>query len=238
MRGTLTIAGRELRSSFCTPGPYVIGALFLAAMGVVFWAGVFDAGRHATLRPVFQVATWILLFVGPALGMGALSDERKHGTIEMLLTGPVSEAEVILGKFLGAMVFLLVITMPLAVQAYALELHGRPDYGEMLCGWLGLMLAGMAYVATAVFTSTLAASQIIAFLSAFFFWLALGLAGKVLPPYLPEGLRRLVFASDPDPRLQDFAIGLLDSGNVAYFVVIAAAFLVGAIKVLESRRWR
>jgi ABC-2 type transport system permease protein len=120
----------------------------------------------------------------------------------------------------------------------ALERFGRPDYGEVMCGYLGLIVAAAAYVASGVLASTLTASQPVAFLLALFFWLTLGLSAKLLPGHVSDPWSAWVFAIDPDLRLRDFTIGLVDTSNVVFFLSIAAVFLIAAVQALAARRWR
>ena len=148
------------------------------------------------------------------------------------------EVEVILGKFCGAMGLLLLMLTPTAIYVIALEAYGRPDYGELLCGYLGLALAGTAYVSSGILASTLTNSQPVAFLAALFFWLTLGLATKLLPGHVSSEWAGVIFALDPDIRLRDFTIGLIDTSNVVYFLTIAGAFLIASVLSLSSRRWR
>lgn len=236
MSRTIAIAGRELRAYFLSPGGYIIIALFLLVTGGFFWAGVLHQGQVASLRSVFGIGTWLLAFIGPAITMRLLSEEYRSGTIEMLMTSPVSEWHIILGKFLGAAGFLLVMLLPTGVYVIAMEVYGRPDYGELLCGYLGLLLAGSAYVAGGVLASTFTSSHAVAFLLSLFFWLVLGFSAKMLPGQLDERWARIIFAFDPDLRLQDFAIGLIDTSNVAYFLTLSIAFLLLAVKSLQARR--
>jgi ABC-2 type transport system permease protein len=101
-----------------------------------------------------------------------------------------------------------------------------------------LLLAATAYVASGVFASTLTNSQPVAFLLALFFWLTIGLSAKLLPSHLPEDWARVAFAIDPDLRMRDFTIGLIDTSNIVYFVSIAAVFLVAAVQSVRARRWQ
>lgn len=232
------IASRELRAYFLSPAGYIIIALFLLVTGGVFYFGAFASGEIASMRPVFGMGTWLLAFIAPAVTMRLISEELRLGTMEMLMTCPVREVEVILGKFLGAMGLLLLMLLPTAAFVLALEMYGRPDYGELLCGYLGLLLAGTAYLASGVLASTLTSSQPVAFLLALFFWLALGIGAKIVPGHIGEEWVGVVFAIDPDVRLRDFTIGLIDTSNVVYFLSFAAVFLVLAVVSLQARRWR
>lgn len=231
------IARRELRALFLSPAGYVVTALFVMFTGIVFVVRAFEPGQPASLRPVFEYGTWVLLFIAPAITMRAISEELRLGTLETLLTSPASAFEVILGKFVAAVGFLLVILLPTAAFVGALEIYGRPDYGELLCGYLGMMLAGSAYLASGLLASALTSSQVVAYLVAVFFWLVLSMATKLLPAYVGDAFSAAAIAADPDLRLRDFAIGLVDTANVVYFLSIAGMFLGLAVAALAARRW-
>jgi ABC-2 type transport system permease protein len=234
---TLAIARRDFASYFLTPTGYVVTALYLLFTGGFFLYG-FQPGQTATMRPVFEYGAWALLFIGPAISMRMISEEMRTGTAEMLMTAPVSEFSVIMGKFIAASWFLLVMLVPTVVYVVALEMYGRPDYGELSAGYMGVVCAGLAYLASGLFASTLTSSQLVAFMVALFFWLVLSVGAKMLPAYLPEPWSQLAVALDPDLRLRDFAIGLIDTANIAFFAGIAVFFLAAAVKSLEARRWR
>lgn len=238
MKCALAIATREIRAYYLTPGGYIIAALFLLICGGVFFFGGFAPGEIASMRSVFGFGTWMLAFIAPAITMRLFSEEFRLGTLEMLMTSPVREAEVVIGKYLGALGFLLLMLVPTLVFVLALEMYGRPDYGEMATGYLGLILAGAAYLASGLLASTLTSSQPVAFLLAFFFWMALGIGTKILPGHVSDPWATIVFALDPDTRLRDFTIGLVDTANVVYFVSLAAVFLVAATLSVQARRWR
>lgn len=238
MSRIVALTGRELRSYFLSPVGYIVTALFLVVTGLIFMRYTFDQGQPASLRPVFELGAWMLLFVCPAITMRAISEERRMGTFEMLMTSPISEIEVILAKFIAALGFLVIMLVPTLVYVVLLELYGRPDYGELFCGYLGMVLAGMAYLASGILASALTMSQVVAFLLTLFFWLTLSMGAKFLPQYLHEPWATAAFAADPDPRLRDFAIGLIDSSNVIYFISLTALFLIAATRTLEARRWR
>jgi len=237
MTRLIAIARRDFASYFLTPIGYVVIALFLLVSGVFFSYG-FRQGQTATMRPVFELGTWMLLFIGPAISMRMIAEETRLGTIEMLMTAPVGEGEVIFGKFLAAAMFLIVMLVPTGVYVVALEIYGRPDYGELLCGYLGMFLAGLAYLASGILASTMTSSQVVAFLIALFFWLVLAIGAKLLPPYLTDPWNSLVIRIDPDIRLRDFAIGLVDTANIVYFLSFTVVFLLAGVKSLETRRWR
>jgi ABC-2 type transport system permease protein len=167
----------------------------------------------------------------------AFAEEYRLGTFETLMTCPVREGEIVLGKFLGALALLALMLLPTLVYVVVLEIYGRPDYGELVCGYLGLLLAGSVYLASGLLASTLTVSQPVAFLVALFFWLTIGFAAKLLPSHLDDSTARIVFALDPDLRLGDFTIGLVDTSNIVYFLSLTALFLLASVAALQGRRW-
>ncbi len=240
----LALSVREFNAFFLTPTGYIVTALFLFLSGIAFIGG-FDAGKVASMRSVFGVGIFLLVVIGPAISMRSLAEEYRLGTIEALLTAPISAGEVILGKFLGSMAFLVAMLLPTLIYVVLLESFGRPDYGELASGYLGMLLAGAAFISGGILASTLTASQVVAFLVSLFFWLILVTASKALPLALENWLpgvfsdRTYAFllAWDPDARLKDFAIGLIDTGNVIYFLAYVVVFLAISIRSLEARRW-
>ena len=150
----------------------------------------------------------------------------------------------IVGKFAAALGFLALLMAPTGVFVVALELYGRPDYGELLCGYLGVLLAGCVYLASGILASTLTSSQVVAYLLTVFFWVLVLLVTKGLPQTdllsgaLKTHVDELALAADPDLRLRDFAIGLIDSNNFAYFGTLTVVLLIAAARLLDARRWR
>lgn len=236
LRATLAIARREIIAAFGTPAGWVAAALLLLPCGIVFATTTFRTGEPASLRQVFQAAGWAMLFVAPAITMRSISDELRLGTLETLFAAPIGEGAIVLGKFIGAVAQLAVAIAPTALFALALELHGRPDWGELACGWAGLLLAGSLYAASGLLFSTLSASQLVAYLSALFFWLVLAMSTRILPQRAPEQLAAILYGADPLARLRDFTLGLFDTAHVAYFVLFTAVALAGATLSLKARR--
>ena len=244
MRVLAAIAGRELRAYFLSPGGYVVAALFTLLNGLLFVRLVFNQGEPAALRPIFGFSMIAFMLVCPALTMHMISEELRLGTIEVLMTCPVRSAEIILGKFAAALGFLVLLLAPTLVFVVALEIYGRPDYGELLCGYLGVILAGSAYLASGILASTLTASQVVAYLITVFFWLVLLLLtnllpqAELLPPAWRDAWSGVLFRLDPNLRLRDFAIGLVDTANVVYFCSLTAVLLIASVKFLDARRLR
>ncbi len=244
MRATAAIAARELAACFRSPGGYVVAALYTLINGWLFVRYVFDQGEPATLRPVFAFSMVAFALICPAVTMRMISEELRAVTIEVLLTAPLGAGQVIAGKFLAAWGFLLLLLAPTGLFVAALEIHGRPDYGEVAAGYLGVALAASMYLAGGILASTLTPSQVVAYLISVLFWIILLLSAKGLPQtdLLPAawraGIVDVLFALDPDVRLRDFSIGLIDTANVVYFASFTGVFLIAATLALEARRWR
>ncbi len=244
MSAVRAIAGRELRAFFLTPGGYVIAALYMLVNGWLFVRYIFNPGEVATLRPIFTFSMLAFMLICPAVTMRMISEELRLGTLETLLTSPVRSAEIIFGKYLAALGFLAILLAPTLVFVVALEVYGRPDYGELACGYLGVLFAGSVYLASGILASTLTASQVVAYLITVLFWIIVLLGTKgllqtdVLPVAWQERVGDVVIAADPTMRLVDFAIGLFDSAHVVYFASLTLVLLIAAVGFLETRRWR
>ncbi len=236
MPATLTIARRDFAGLFLTPTGPIVGALFAFIAGLAFQQVTFLPGEPANLRAVLDFAGWELLVIAPALTMRSLSEELRAGTIETLFTSPIREIQIVIGKYGASMLFLAVMLSPILIMAMAVEIHGRPDYGELFCGLLGLLLVGSAYVSSGIFASTLSASQVVSYLLTLFFWISVSVAVLFLPRLLSPAWADAVFAMDHSRRLADFTIGLMDTANVGYFLALTALFLAMAAVSLTVRR--
>jgi ABC-2 type transport system permease protein len=234
------IARRELFSYFVSPIAYVAMFLFLIACGFAF-AQDFSPGQPALMRHVFEWMLWFLAFVVPILCMGSISQEWASGTIETLMTAPVSDTEVVLGKFIGAWSFVLLLLAPTLLYAVVLRIFSTPalDIGPVINGYVGMVLAAALFVAVSLFCSSLTRSQVVAAVSAFGIlalitiipWLVA--AWTALPEFWRTVVNQAVYA-----RYADFSKGVFDTAHVVFFVAATAVFLFLTVKVLESRRWK
>ncbi len=232
------IARRELSSYFYSPIAYVVMMLFLLASGVFFWDD-FQPGQPVEMRHIFEWMVWLLVFVVPVLCMGLLAQEWATGTIETLMTSPIGEGEVVVGKFLGSLMFFGVLLIPTLLFVAMLRMYGLPDYGPIFSGYLGIILVGGMYIAITLFCSSLTKSQVVAAATA-----AAILFVITIVPYIAAGRATLsgfwrgVTDQAVYRRYSDFAKGVIDSGNVVFFVAITAVFLFLTVKVMEARRWK
>ena len=238
MSVTTTIAKRELSSYFFSPIAYVAMILFLAACGVAF-IDDFRPGQVVAMRSIFDWMVWLLVFIVPVLCMGLLAQEFSSGTVETLMTAPVTDQQVVLGKFLGAMGFLMALVLPTLLYVVLLAIYGRPDYGPILSGYLGIVLVGALFTAVGLFCSALTRSQVVAAVSAAAFLFAVTVIpwwvrGKViLDQWISKAVDQFV-----QTRYADFSKGVIDTGNVVFFIACTVLLLFLTIKVVESRRWR
>ncbi len=235
MNNILTIARRQFQSYFNGPVAYIVICLVLLALGFFFWETFFLFGR-ATARELFRWLGLILVFSIPALTMGLLAEEKRTDTIELLITMPVTEAEVVLGKFLGAfglLVVLLLLTLPYPISVATL---GDLDWGPVISGYLGLLLQGGALMAIGLMASSWTDNQLIALFVALAICVFLWVIDKFLP-LLPVGAASVLEWVSLDSHFQSMSRGVIDLRDVLYFVSIMIFALGLAFRALESRRW-
>ena len=244
MRKMLVLARREMASYFVSPMAYVIGALFLLFCGAVFFFGgyinipIFEPGREASLRALFEVMALLMIVVAPLLTMKLVSEEFRSGTIETLMTSPVTDTQVVMGKFLGVMAFYLALVATTLVFLGLLYVYGQPDGGIALMGYLGMVLLGAAFISVGLFASTLTSYQIVAGIVG----IAIlgGMAGmtQLLIMNAGEPINYIAARMNVLTYFRDFAKGVFDTRAVVFFLSVTAAFLFLSVKTLESRRWR
>ena len=240
MRKTLLLTRRDLSAYFVSPIAYVAMVFFLFLSGILFgspWIGAFRPGQPAQLQSVYYLVSFVLLLVIPALTMRTLAEERGSGTIETLLTAPITDAQVVVAKFLGCWIFYLAMLAPTLLYVVTLAAFGAPDYGSIMAGYLGLVLLGSMYVAIGVLASSLTRTQVIAFVAAFFPLLFLHLMG-LFAGSMPSPWRSIVRVAGTLAHYEDFNRGIVAATHVVYFLAITVYALFLTVKVLESRRWR
>jgi ABC-2 type transport system permease protein len=251
MRNILIIARRDLRAQFNSPVAYVVlgGALLLLGvlffwvprMGGGFLEGSFWERDRASMEELFKFLPLLMsIFVIPAVTMRSLAAEKGSGTLELLITLPVRDSEVILGKYLAAcaMVFvLLAATLVYPIAMFKLPWHlGQLDWGPVWAGYLGCVLFSLAAVAIGMMLSSLTESDVIAFFlttGVLFVLYAVGWMVAVLPGGLGDALAFVSFQT----RYESFGHGLIDTRAILYFLSIAIVCLLVSFRSLESRKW-
>jgi ABC-2 type transport system permease protein len=240
----LTIARRELRSYFDSLVAYVVIGGSLLALGLFFFlfqGGGFWQVDRVTMARMFDFMPWALTgLVVPLITMRALAEEKRSGTIELLITLPVTDVEVILGKYFAALamvVILLVATLAYPIAMFIWPWHlGALDWGPVWAGYLGLFLYASAGTAVGMLFSSLTESQIIAFFMTFFVLVFVHVLG-VFVEYLPGALGDVTSFLSFSARYAPFERGLIDTRAIVYFVSVAVVSLLVAFRSLESRKW-
>ncbi len=232
---------------------YVVSAAFLAITGFFFVASVSDAFAEASIRGYLAGAVFFMIFMSPALTMRLIAEEQKLGTLELLLTSPIREFEIVIGKFIAAFVMMAIMTGLSLYFVVVLFIYGDPDIGPLLSGFLGLGLYAAATLAVGLFASALSSNQIVGLIVGSGILTALtiidfvserltGLASQVLDGF-QLGASFSVFDLDSFGVAQgghfaDFAKGIISVSDIAYYISLTAVFLLLTVLVLEARRWR
>jgi ABC-2 type transport system permease protein len=236
MRTALVIARRELLAYFISPIAYMVSAVFLLIAGYLF-SLILIQSQQATMEGLFFNIMVVLIFVVPLLTMRLLADEQKTGTIEILLTAPVRDWEVVLGKYLAAMgMFGVMLACTLYFPFILWRVGGTPDWGPILTGYLGLILLTSAMMAIGTLTSAVTENQIVAAVLGFGILLLLWLidaAGNIAT----GSASVLTYLSLPT-HYNDFARGAINLEDVVYYLSVTIAALFIATRMLETRRYR
>ena len=237
MRTAQAVAWKEIQVYFSSPTAYIVGMMFLALSGFFFARDLNDPFPEASLSSFFDGATIILLLLAPALTMRLMAEEQKLGTIELLLTSPVRDWEVVIGKYIASLVFLSATVAMTLYYTILLFVFSNPDPGPIYAGYLGLALYGGAALAIGLLCSTLTSNQIVAAVVAMGILLVLffaDLASGNIGGTASTVIHQLSIKSHFD----DFDRGVIDSKHIVYFLSVIAFFLFMTVRALESRRWR
>ena len=236
MQTMLTIAGRQFRSYFNGPAAYLVAIVGLAFSGAVFWIRFFLIG-HASCRDLFIWTAAFMTFAAPAISMGVVAEERRSGTMELLITMPVRELDVVVGKYLGALAMVIVMLALTIVHPIAVSTLGDMAWGPVVGGYVGLLLASAAMLAIGTMASTWTDNQLIAFFVALlvlvlFFWVPL-LFGQFVSGGAAVVMQTVSFLH----HLESMAKGVIDTRPLIYFPSIIVLSLMIAFRALERRRW-
>lgn len=250
MRNIWTIAKREHRHYFTTPIAYVVAITILFVIGIVF---VSDIGRFAanavqsfgstpTIAPITGVFTFMLMLTMPAITMRLISDETRMGTMELLLTAPVHNFELVVGKWLGSLLFVLTILAITLVYPLILQGLVEPgiDQGVMMTAYLGTILVASAFLGMGVGISALFTNQIAAFfvtlVTFMFFWWLVGIPTQIMQP--STGMDILRYLDMQGHFYDSFNSGRIRLDDIVYFISLTALGLFTGTIAVEVRRWR
>lgn len=238
MRGLFYLTKKEFSQYFRTPIAFIFIVVFMTVASWLFFQNYFLVGQ-ASLRNWFEFLPWLLMFLIPALTMRLWAEEKKSGTIEALLTLPVTDATVVTGKFLGSLLFYL-ICLVFSLPLVALVANtGALDLGQVVGQYLGAVLLGAALISVGLLISSLTSNQIVAFITttaASFLFIILGsqMIQALFPPALASSLNLLSF----DTHYRNLGRGLVDLRDVVFFLSAVTIFLYANVKNLESRYWQ
>jgi ABC-2 type transport system permease protein len=239
MNNIMPVIKKELRSYFNSPIAYILVVTFLVFSTIwIFYLQTFFAANVATLRNFFAIIPIVFIVVMPAITMRSWAEERKLGTMEVLMTLPFRESTLVIGKFLAALVLLLImvgLTLPLPLL---LSQFGNFDWGEILGQYIGVVLLGSAGISVGLFVSSLMANQISSFLISLFVLLVLTLISQVnrafaLAPWAAEVFNFISFGH----HFSNFQRGLIDTRDLLYYGIVSALFLYLNTKTLVFRKW-
>jgi gliding motility-associated transport system permease protein len=253
VRNILAIAGKELRSYFASPIAYVIIGLFALLFGWFFYVYLTVFVRQSQqmammgggtvnvneqmIRGVLQNAAVIILFVMPMITMRTYSEEKRSGTIELLLTSPLTDFEIIVGKFLGAMGLFCAMLLVTMIDIAILFRLGNPEWRPIAAGYLGLLLMGGCFISVGLLISSLTKNQIVAGFMTFAVFLMLWVINWLADSSGPTGQAILSFLSITD-HFDDFTKGIIDTKHLTYYLSFITFGLFLTAKSVDSERWR
>ena len=229
-----SILKKEINSFFASPIGYLVIAVFLLLNSLFLFLfkgdfNILDNG-FADLSSFFTLSPWIFIFLIPAITMRSFSDEKKQGTLELLLTKPISHLQIVLGKYFGAFVLVVIAILPTFLYVYAISKLGNPegnlDMGSVLGSYFGLLFLAASYVSIGIFASTLSDNQIVAFIIAVFlcFFFYFGFQG--IANYKLFGDTFYLEKLGMDYHFESMERGVLDTRDLLYFLSITAFFIV------------
>ena len=247
MRKVWAIIRRELIAYFSSPLAYIVMTAFLLMQGYIFYLIVSFLNNPQTpsmtpLRLFFggTIFFWLfLLFVVPVITMRLIAEERRSGTIEVLLSSPVTEVQVVVGKFAAAMAFYAALWLPTVLYVLVLRRNSEIDIGPVLAGYLGVFLLGFFFLAVGTFCSNLTNTQLIAAIIAFAAMVALFSIGLVEQLMISSSVIKSALSHmNLWTQMDDFAKGIVDTRHVIYQLSGGVLFLFLAAKSLEVKKWR
>lgn len=254
MRNVITIAEKELRSYFASPIAYVVIGFFALLFGYFFYAllafferqsmqmgmGMGPATMNVNqmlISPLLMNASVVVLFVLPMITMRSYAEEKRSGTIELLLTSPVTDWQIILGKFAGAMLLYTAMLAVTLIHMGVLFIYGDPEWKPVVTGYLGLWLMGGCFVSVGLLISSATKNQIVAGMVTFAVFLMLWVINWIGAFVGPTAQSVLQYLSITD-HLDDFARGVIDTRHLVYYVSFIAFGLYLTAKSVDTERWR
>jgi ABC-2 type transport system permease protein len=236
MSPALVISKREIRTYFNSPIAYIVVTVFTIITGYLFFTQLFIE-KQADMRGLFGVMPLLFMFLVPAITMRLLAEEKGSGTLELLITMPVRDWEIVVGKFLAALALICTALALTLVFALTVKSMGPLDKGPTIGGYIGLVLMGGAYASIGLMASSYTRNQIVAFIVSFAICFTLYLLGRI-SQFVPESLQALFSFLSIDTHFENISRGVIDTRDVIYYVSVMAVCLLLATLSLESRKWK
>ena len=252
MRNVIAIADKELRSYFSSPIAYIIIGFFALPFGGFFYlylstfvrqslqsaqfGGTMNVNQQV-IRNVLQNASVIILFVMPMITMRTYSEEKRSGTIELLLTSPITDVQIIIGKFLGALGLYIAMLLVTVLYIGILFVYGNPEWRPLIAAYLGLLLMGSAFLSIGLLISSTTNNQIVAGIVSFVVFLMLWIVGWFADSAGPTMAAVTSYLSITE-HFDDFSKGIIDTKHVVYYLSLITLGLFLTAKSVDSERWR
>ena len=239
------ILKREITAFFTSPIGYLVIGLFLVVMGLFLWVfeGAFNIANtgFADLAPFFQLAPWIFVFLIPAVTMRSFSDEQKAGTLELLLTKPITTLQLTLGKYLGAFALICFALIPTIIYVLAIYQLGNPvgnlDVGVTIGSYIGLLLLAASFTAIGIYASTLSDNQIVTFIIAVFLCFVLYFGFEGFANYnLLGSADAFIENLGMQAHYDSISRGVIDTRDIIYFISIITVFIFLTVQRLHKMR--
>ena len=237
---------KEIKSFFSSLTGYIAAIVFLAIFGLILWVfpGQFNIldNQYSTLDSLFYLAPWFFLFLVPAVTMKAFADEKKSGTLELILTKPISDINLIMGKYLASVVLILIILLPSLIFYLSVFLLGNPigniDTGGTWGSFIGLFFLATAYVSIGIFASSFTDNQIVSFIIAMVISFVVYLGFDSIASLESfSGMKYFITNLGINEHYNSMSRGVIDTRDLLYFICISLVFLFATRTVIQSRKW-
>ena len=242
----LTLLKKEILSFLSSLIGYITIAVFLLVIGLFLWVLQTDSNilnnGYANIDGLFIIAPWVFLFLIPAITMRSIADEKKSGTIELLLTRPLTDLQIILAKYLAGFLLVLFSLLPTLIYYFSIHKLGSPvgnvDTGGMWGSYIGLLFLGAAFVSIGIFASAITDNQVVSFILALFLCFFIFIGFDYLGSFTFFGkIDNIIFALGINNHYISMSRGVIDTRDIIYFLSLITIFILSARTVLESRKW-
>lgn len=241
----ITLLKKEINEFFSTITGYIVVLVFLLAIGLFMWVfpgqyNVMDSG-YASLNTLFTIAPWIFLFLVPAVTMRMVAEEKKSGTMELLMTRPISDLQIVISKYLAALVLVLIALIPTLIYFYSVYQLGNPvgnvDVAGTVGSYIGLFFLAAIYVSIGIFASSLTSNQIIAFIIAvlvsFFFYMGFDFLSGM---WIFGGIDTVIVDLGINAHYKSMSRGVIDTRDIIYFLSVIVIFIFLTKTIIQTRK--